>query len=89
VHGAESPRTRFPSAFRWRAGSRGVWKQAVVLKLLVVALCATISLVAGLAAGILTALNGSRPAGAVLAGGGAFLATLPVALAVAQTLGGL
>jgi hypothetical protein len=59
-----------------------------VVKLLAVALCLAVAIIAGLVAGILAFVNGSRPAGAVLAGGGAFIVVLPTALTVASTLGG-
>jgi hypothetical protein len=57
-----------------------------LVRVLVVALCLTSALIAGLIAGILAFANGVRPAGAVLAGGGAFFVALPVALNVADAL---
>jgi ABC-type dipeptide/oligopeptide/nickel transport system permease component len=60
----------------------------IVVKLLVLALCVAASVIVGLAAGILSAVNGTRPAGAVLAGGAAATVAMPVALSVAGALGG-
>ncbi|ORT50896.1 hypothetical protein [Frankia sp. KB5] len=60
-----------------------------VVKPLEVGLCLAVAMIAGLVAGILAAMNGSRPAGAVLAGGGAFIVVLPTVLTIASTLGGL
>jgi hypothetical protein len=46
-----------------------------------------VALIVGLTAGLLAVVNGTRPAGAALAGGGAFFVALPVALSVAAALG--
>jgi hypothetical protein len=60
---------------------------SVAIRVLVVALCTTVALIVGLTAGLLAVVNGTRPAGAALAGGGAFFVALPVALSVAAALG--
>jgi hypothetical protein len=58
-----------------------------VVKILVLALCAAFAVIAGLVAGILTFAGGTGLPGAALAGGGAFVLVLPVALTVAKELG--
>jgi hypothetical protein len=61
----------------------------VVVRVLVVALCAAVSLNVALVTGILARLNDARPAGAVLTGIGMFAVWLPMSLGVAAALGGL
>jgi hypothetical protein len=61
----------------------------MTVKLLALALCATLALVVGLVAGIVAFANGARPAGAVLTGGAAAAIWMPIALSVAGALGGL
>jgi hypothetical protein len=67
---------------------KGTTVTDIAIRALAVALCAATALIVGLAAGILAFANGTRPAGAALAGGGAFVVTMPVALSVAAVLGG-
>jgi|GEM_PF-6557533 hypothetical protein len=57
-------------------------------KFLVVALCITCSAILGVTAGILAFAAGTELPDTFLNGGGAFLVALPVALAVAEALGG-
>ena len=59
----------------------------VAIRVLTVALCTMAALIVGLTGGILAVANGTRPAGAALAGGGAFIVALPAALSVAAALG--
>jgi hypothetical protein len=61
----------------------------LVIKLLALALCAAVSVIAGQVAGILTFATGAGLAAAFLTGGGAFLTVLPVTLMVAAALGAL
>ncbi len=60
-----------------------------VVKILVVALCVTVSVVAALVSGILARADGASLASAVNRGGAAFTGALALALAVAGTFGGL
>jgi len=59
----------------------------LAVRVLAVALCAAAAVIAGLVAGILTVAGGTGLPGAFLAGGGAFVVTLPVALTVAEKVG--
>jgi len=59
----------------------------VLVQALAVALCAALPVIAGLLAGIPTVAGGIALPGAFLAGGGAFVVVLPVALTVAEKLG--
>ncbi|KPM50629.1 hypothetical protein ACG83_39540 [Frankia sp. R43] len=58
----------------------------VVVRVLSVVLCATVSVIAGLAVGILARVDGASLAGAALTGCGAFSVALGLALAVAGVL---
>ncbi len=57
-----------------------------VVRCLVVALCAAVSVSVALVAGILTRADGASLPGAVLAGGGAFAGALVLALTVANAI---
>jgi hypothetical protein len=59
----------------------------VAIRVLTVVLCAALAVIAGLIAGILTFAGGTGLAGSFLAGGGALVIVLPVALTVAEKLG--
>ncbi|CUU57364.1 hypothetical protein Ga0074812_11224 [Parafrankia irregularis] len=59
---------------------------SVVVRVLVVALCATVSLIVALVAGMLVRLDGASLPSAVMAGGGAFAAAMFLTLAVAGVL---
>ncbi|MDT3443822.1 hypothetical protein [Pseudofrankia sp. BMG5.37] len=60
----------------------------VLGQVLLVALCAAISVVVGLVAGILTSLTGETVPAAILAGGAAAAGTLALGLAVATFIRG-
>lgn len=61
----------------------------IVIQILVTALCATVSAVVALAAGILARFDGASHAGAVRRSGAAFGGALALGLAVVAALGGL
>ncbi|WP_054569685.1 hypothetical protein [Frankia sp. R43] len=58
----------------------------LLVRVLVVALCAAVSAIAALVAGILVRLDGASMASAALTGSGAFASTLILALVVAGVL---